>query len=297
MTSPATTYKYLPPRLADRLRGVTVSVRQAVEGARQGFHRSIHLGASVEFAEYREYTPGDPPNSIDWDVYARSDRYLVRRFKEETNVRALILLDVSESLQFREEGACTKMDFASQLAAGLMFVLVNQGDSAALMTFVDAIGKTFPSTGSLEGLRDPLHYLEEIRPAGRSDIEAALHAAAGLLRSRSLVVVLSDLLQAPEKILRGVAHLRHDGHEVLLIQVLDPAELHLPYTGLVEFKELETGHRLVIEADEIRSAYAGEVERHVETLRAGCVDCLARYHVVDTKTPVDDLLFTRLVTL
>lgn len=290
----AATYRFLPPQLADRLRGVSLSVRRPVEGQRQGLHRSPHLGASVEFAEYREYTPGDPPHLIDWAVYARSDRHMIRRFREETNLRAHILLDVSESLQFREDGLMTKIDYACHLAAGLLFILVGQGDSAGLATFVEGIERRLDPVASIEGLREPLLFLEAIAPHGRSDIEAALHAAASGIRRRNLVVVISDLLQAPERILRGVAHLRHDGHEVLLLHVLDPAELRLPYAGLIEFRELETAERMVVEADEIRAAYAREVERYIEELRVGCAQFSALYHLIDTHTPIDDALFTRL---
>ena len=297
MTSTPSTYKYLPPQLADRLRNVSITVRQAVEGVRQGFHRSPHLGSSVEFAEYREYAPGDPPSLIDWAVYARSDRYMIRRFKEETNLRAHILLDASESLLFRQEGICSKMEYASHLAAGRMFILVNQGDSAGLTTFIRSIEKLFPPVATFDGLRAPLLALEDIAPSGQSDIEAALHQAALGMRSRNLVVIISDLLQAPERILRGVAHLRHDGHEVIVLHVLDGAERHLPYTGLAELRELETGDRIVIDVEEIRGAYIGEVERYLEELRAGCSECMAKYHLLDTRTPIDELLFTRIVTL
>ena len=157
-------YKFLPPELADRLRGLGVTVRRPVEGALQGLHRSPHHGASVEFADYREYTRGDPPNRIDWAVYARTDRHVIRRYQEETNVRAYILLDTSESMAFRDAGRLSKMDYACSLAAGLMFVLVNQSDAAGLTLFNDEVRKTFPPVGSLGGLRPMLLALEEIKP-------------------------------------------------------------------------------------------------------------------------------------
>jgi uncharacterized protein (DUF58 family) len=147
MTAPA--YKFLPPELADRLRGLNLVVRKPVEGALQGQHRSPHHGSSVEFADYREYTRGDPPNLIDWAVYARTDRHVIRRYQEETNLRAYILLDTSESMGFRELGPISKMDYACYVAAGLMYLLVSQSDAAGLTLFNDAPGKSFPDRKSV----------------------------------------------------------------------------------------------------------------------------------------------------
>jgi uncharacterized protein (DUF58 family) len=290
---PTSAYKFLPPELADRLRAFSVAVRRPMEGARTGQHRSPHHGSSVEFADYREYTRGDPPGLIDWAVFARSDRYVIRRYQEETALRAHILLDTSESMAFRDEGIGTKLDYACQLAAGLMYILVNQGDSAGLMFFNDGVTRSFPAAGSLEGLRPLLLGLEEIRAAGRSEIESALHTVAEQLKRRSLVVLISDCLRDPAEILRGVRHLHHNGHEVTVLNVLDPAELRLSLTGLVELRELETHQKLVLQADEIRDAYNAEVQRHLETLRRGCMDCLAEFHVVNTGMSVEEALHLR----
>lgn len=287
------TYKYLPPELADRLRGFKIGVRRPVEGGKQGMHRSPHFGASVEFMEFREYAPGDPPDMIDWAVFARSDKYVIRRYQEETNLRAFILLDCSESLDYKDEGQLTKMDFAAHLAAGLMYMLVNQSDAAGLMLFDEKVRKTFAPAGSFEGLRPMLLSLEEIKPRGRSQIEQAMHAAAEVVKSKSLVVVISDFLEDPAGILRGVRHLHHDGHEVTLMHVLDPGELHLNFSGLAELKELETNTKMVIQADEIKEAYTAEVQRYLDELRRGCMDCMADYHLIDTRKPIEEALHLR----
>lgn len=283
-------YKYLPANLAERLRGLGITVRRPVEGQMQGLHRSPHHGSSVEFSEYREYTPGDPVDLIDWAVYARSDRYVIRRFHEETNLRAYILLDTSESMAFRDEGPVSKMDYASYLAAGIMYVLVNQGDSAGLVTFDSGMGKVFEPVGTFDGLRPLLLWLEEIDPSGRSDIEEAVHEAAVMLRSRSLVVIISDLLQNPSQVLRGIRHLFHDGHNVMILHVMDPSELRLSFAGTAELRELETGRRMVVEVDEIRDAYGTEVGRYLDELRIGCTECLADYHLIETSNPVEESL-------
>ena len=286
-------YKFLPPELADRLRNLGLTVHKPVEGSVQGLHKSPHLGSSVEFAEYRDYVPGDPPDLIDWAVYARSDRYMIRRYREETNVRAYLLLDTSESLSFKEEGLYPKADYAAFLAAGLMYILLNQGDAAGLMTFDNQILKSFPPVGSFEGLRPLLLHLEEIRPGGRTDIEAALHQAAEMIKRRSLIILISDLLQDPVNILRGVRHLQHNGHDVTVLHVLDGGELRLPFTGHAELRELETRQKMVIEADELRDAYAHEVDRYLTEIRQGCLDCFADYHLVDTRRPIEESLHLR----
>lgn len=286
-------YKFLPPELADRLRGLGVTVRRPVEGAIQGLHRSPHHGASVEFADYREYTRGDPPNRIDWAVYARTDRHVIRRYQEETNLRAYLLLDTSESMSFRDAGRLSKMDYACNLAAGLMFVLVNQSDAAGLTLFNDEVRKTFPPVSSLGSLRPLLLALEDIKPSGQSQIERALHTLAEQIQRRSLVILISDLLQKPEDIIRGIRHLQHNKHEVLVLHTLDAAEINLNFGGLSELRELETGARLPVHADEIRDAYAQEVQKYLDEIRRGCFGSAADYYLMDTRTPVEEALHAK----
>lgn len=289
----AAPYKFLPPELADRLRGLGLSVRKPVEGGRQGQHRSPHHGSSVEFADYREYTRGDPPNLIDWAVYARTDRYVIRRYQEETNLRAYILLDTSESMGFRDLGLYSKMDYACYLAAGIMCVLVGQSDSVGLTLFGETIEISFPPTGSLDGLRPLLLALQEIKPAGRSRIDAALHQLAEQVQRRSLVILISDLLQDSAKIVRGLQHLHHNRHEILVLQPLDAAELSLNFSGLSELRDLETGERIPVQADEVRDAYAQEVRKFLDEIRRGCLDCLADYHLIDTRTSLEETFHAR----
>ena len=290
-------YKYLPPELADRLRNIALVVNRSIEGSRQGLHRSTHFGSSVEFAEYREYTPGDPPSRIDWAVFARSDRYMIRRYQEETNLRACILLDTSESLAFRGFGNMSKMEYASYLAAGIMFILLNQGDSIRLLTFDSDLRQKDEPVATMENLRHGLLALEQIKPAGRSNIGKVIHEAAEIMRARSLVIIISDLLQDPAEIIRGLRHLHHNKHTILVLHVMDAAEIRLTSTGWAEFKELETGARMAVEMDDVRNAYDREVQRYIDELQRGCSACLAAYHFIDTRTPLDETLFTKLIKL
>jgi len=284
------TYKYLPPHLADRLDGISVGVRLPLPGGTQGQHRSRHNGSSVEFADYRAYAPGDPIHRIDWSVYARSDRYLVRRFEDETRLRVHILIDTSESMSFKTSGPCSKLEHASYLAAGLMYILVKQGDTVGLNGFAEKLDGGFPSAGSYEGLRPMLRGLERLTAKGGGAVDRILHEFADTDRPRGLVVVISDFLQDAEAIVAGVRHLIHAGHQAMLLHVLDRAEMTLPFDGVVEINEMETGKRVIVEIDEFRSAYVREVQRHIEAMRSGCANAPAGYHLADTSIPVDQAI-------
>jgi uncharacterized protein (DUF58 family) len=290
MSASTSSFKYLPASLAEAVHRLGIRVRRPVRGRGEGLHRSPEFGASVEFAEYRDYTPGDPPGRIDWNVYARSDRFRVRRFQEETSLRAAILLDTSESLAFRDAGAMTKWEYACHLAAGVMYALVRQGDTAALSLFAGAIERSFESAGTLVGLRTMLTALETLRPAGKTDIGQAMQEAAARTPPRSLVIVISDFLQSPEQIVKGMQRLHHDGHNLILLHVLDGGERRPAFGGMAELRELETGRRLVVDMDEIRAGYESAFERHMESLRRACADCVGDYHLVDTREPVESSL-------
>jgi uncharacterized protein (DUF58 family) len=247
-------YRYLPPQMAERLRGLEIAVRRPMDGSHQGLHRSPSFGSSVEFAEYREYAHGDPISRIDWPVYGRSDRYVIRQFHEDVSIRCTILLDISASMAYRQDGPLSKMEYGCHLAAGIMYAMIQQGDTVSLITFDSEIRKHYEPCGTFVGLRPMLLGLEEIEPKNAGDIEAALHTAAEMCKGRSLVVIISDLLQQPDRILRGVHHLYHDGKDVTLLHVLDPAELGLPMSGLVEVVSLETRQKLVVDLRQIRDA-------------------------------------------
>jgi uncharacterized protein (DUF58 family) len=174
-----------------------------------------------------------------------------------------------------------------------MYILVNQGDSVGLLTFGQSLQKLFMPTSTFEGLRPMLLHLEAIKPTGRTNIEHSLHQAAEIIRGRCLVIVISDLLQPPTEALRGLRHLQHDGHDVTVMHVLDGGELQLSFAGLAELRELETGEKMVVEADEIKAAYTREVEKYLQEVRQGCAECMADYHFVDTRLPIEEALHRR----
>lgn len=282
-----TSFRYLPASLAEAVHRLGIRVRRPVRGRGEGLHRSPDFGASVEFAEYRDYTPGDPPGRIDWNVYARSDRYRVRRFQEETSLRAALLLDTSESLAFKDAGSMTKWDYACHLAAGVMYALVRQGDMAALSLFAATLERSFEPAGTLAGMRTMLNALEALRPAGRTDIGKAMLDVAERTPPRSLVIVISDFLQRPDLVVKGMQRMHHDGHNLILLHVMDGGERRPGFGGIAELRELETGKRLVVDMDDVRARYEESVEKHIETLRRACADCMGDYHLIDTREPVE----------
>jgi uncharacterized protein (DUF58 family) len=286
-------YRYLPPQMAERLRGLEIGVRRPMDGSHQGLHRSPSFGSSVEFAEYREYAHGDPISRIDWPVYGRSDRYVIRQFHEDVSIRCTILLDISASMAYRQDGPLSKMEYGCHLAAGIMYAMIQQGDTVSLITFDSEVRKHYEPCGTFVGLRPVLLGLEEIEPKNEGNIEAALHVAAEMCKGRSLVVLISDLLQEPDYILRGVHHLYHDGKDVTLLHVLDPAELSLPMSGLVEVVSLETREKLVVDLRQIRDAYLAQMQEYLEQLRRGCQEVRADYLLAETRVDAYDVILKR----
>jgi len=289
----STGYRYLPPRMAERLRGVEIGVRRPMDGSHQGLHRSPAFGSSVEFAEYREYAPGDPVARIDWPVYARSDRYVIRRFHEDVSIRCYIMLDISASMKYQQDGALQKSEYASYLAAGMMYVMVQQGDMVSLITFDDQIRQYYEPSGTFVGLKPMLQELEKIEPKNKGNIEAALHSAAELIKGRALVVVISDLLEEPESILQGINHLYYDGKEVTLFHILDPAELNMSITGLADVTSLETKDKITVDFRRIRDAYLEQLRLYLDELRSGFQKTRSEYILTETRTEVYDAILQR----
>lgn len=278
-----TTFRCLPPALAEAVGRLGIHVRRPVRGRGEGLHRSPDYGASVEFAEYRDYTPGDPPNRIDWAVYARTDRYRVRRFQEETSLRGVIVLDVSASMDFCETGPMSKWAYACRLAAGVIYALVRQGDSAALYAAGASATSACEPVGHLGGLAPALRWLDTTQPTGAGRLADSIVSASAQIRERSLVVVISDFLEAREGLTRAFRRLYHEGHSLIALHVADGGERAPVFSGPVELEDSETRQRLVVEIDEIRARYEQAFLAHSDGLRRACADCLGDYHLIDTR--------------
>jgi uncharacterized protein (DUF58 family) len=265
-----------------------------VEGFLSGLHRSPYKGFSVEFAEYRQYLPGDDLSTLDWKVYARSDRHYVKKFEEETNLECHVLLDVSRSMTYRGAAPMSKLEYGSVLAASLAFLMHRQRDATGLIAFDDRITFRLPAGARQGHLHALLLALERMQAGTRSNVARPLEQLAEALTKRSLVVVVSDLLDDPDGTIKGLRRLKHRGTDVIVFQVLDPNELTFPFRGASKFRDVESAEELVAEPAAIRTGYlrelAGLTLQLDRALRASGID----YQQLDTSQPLDFALLAYL---
>jgi uncharacterized protein (DUF58 family) len=278
--------QFLEPAVLARIGSLELKARVIVEGFLQGLHRSPFRGFSVEFAEYRQYMPGDDPLRIDWKVFARSDRYYVKKFEQETNLPCHLLLDVSASMGYGSTPV-TKLEYASYLAAALAYLLARQRDAVGLLTFDDHVLSHLPPSTRPGHLRSLLVALERARAGRRSDLAKPLHDLAEALTRRGLVVVISDLIDEPARTIAGLKHVRARGMEVIVFQVLDPAELTLPFERPARFRDVESDLEVLTSPRAVREDYLrrmGEFTSHYQReLRSNGIDhCL-----LDTEKPLE----------
>lgn len=276
----------LDPYEVAELGGIELTTDGVVEGFLAGLHRSPFRGFSVEFAEHRPYQPGDELRYVDWKVLARSDRLTVKQFEAETNLRSMLVLDVSRSMDWRgAEQRLTKHAYAQRLAAALALVLLRQRDATGLIAFDDAVRALVPARARTQQRWALLSALDALAPGGGTAAEPALRRVTDLLRRRGLVVFISDLLFDRDLALLGLQYLRHRGHQVMVFHIMDPAERDLDGPPEARFEDPETGDGVVVRPREFRAAYAETVRRAVETWRAACRRGGIAYHHVTTDTP------------
>lgn len=291
---PTTDYrKFLNPEVVSKLKSMEMRARLVVEGFITGLHKSPYHGFSVEFAEHRQYMPGDPIRSIDWKVFAKSDRYYVKEFEEETNLKAYLLLDASKSMTYTSS-KITKFEYASNLVAALTFLMLKQRDAVGLVTFDTHVRDYIPPKSRTVHLHALLSTLARVEPSSETDAGAALHEMAERIKRRGLIVILSDLLDDPTKILAGLKHFRHRKHEVLVFHILDPAERDFAFPAEAIFKDLETGEEISTLPWQIRAEYQRTMGAHIDRFRRECRAALVDYVPMDTSVPYDYALFSYL---
>jgi uncharacterized protein (DUF58 family) len=291
----ATARSFLDPAVVARLAHLDVRARVVVEGFISGMHRSPFHGFSVEFAQHRPYMPGDPLKNLDWKVWARSDRYLVKQYTEETNLRCHLLLDLSGSMAFQSPRASmSKIEYAQSLAAALAYLMLHQQDAVGAMLFSDHPLTYVPARAVRSHLDVVLRTFAGAAPAGRTKLGPALHELAERIKRRGLVILLSDLMDSPTDVLSGLQHFRHRNHEVIVFHVLDPDEIDFPYTDTATFVDMETGDRLTTEPWEIAKRYREKLAAWTEHYRRTCRERLVDYVPLDTRTPFDRALLAYL---
>ena len=277
------------PQTLARISRLELRARAVVEGVISGLHKSPHRGYSVEFAQHRDYTPGDEIRHIDWKVYGRSDRYYIKQFEEETNLKAHILLDTSSSMNY-QSGALSKLDYAAIISASLSSLMLQQRDAVGLALFNEGIKTYIPPSGTPSQMREMLRIMENAVTAPRTSISATFHDLAERIKRRGLIIVLSDLFDDPDAILKGLQHFKHRKHEVIVFHILDRYELTFPFKESAIFEGMEEEGQLPAEPNALRKSYLESFNAYTEALRKGCREMKMDYQQMPTDIPIDDAL-------
>lgn len=288
----------LPADVLARFAQGRFRARNLVEGFKSGDHRSPYLGTSTEFAEHREYSPGDDPRTLDWRVFGKLDRYCVRQYVAETNLRATILLDGSASMGFvgdlasrRNGRQLGKLAYAHHLAAMLAYLFIRQGDAIGLVSFDAAVRTFIPAGCKPSTLRRILQTLDQARPGDESNTAAVIHEVAERIPPRGVVILLGDFLDEVPELVKALYHLAHRKHEIVLFQVLAEEELTFPFTGAARFSDLEElTETMDVAPDAIRTEYVRQINAHLSELEKGCRQLRADYVRFNTRTPYEETL-------
>ena len=285
---PSDVTNLLDPRNLEKFGNLELVARKVVEGFISGKHKSPFKGFSVEFAEHREYSPGDEIRTIDWRAYAKTDRYYVKEFEEETNLRANILVDASGSMRYGAQGSVSKFQYACSLAAALAYLLLHQQDAVGLATFDTAVRRYIPPRAVPNHLRIICQELRDTQPAGDTQLASVFHDLAERVKRGGLVIIISDMFYDIKPLLTALQHFRHRRHEVMVFQPLDRDELTFPFKNWTEFRNLENAdHRRRIDPARIRSGYLAALRQFLAELKTGCGQLRIDHVMLDTETPYD----------
>lgn len=280
--------KYLDPQVLARLEGLQLRARLIVEGYVAGLHRSPYQGFSIEFAEHREYSPGDDLRYVDWKVFGRTDKFYLKQYEEETNQICQLVLDTSESMAYRSDAASmSKIEYAKSAAAALAYLVLQQQDSAGLVTFDREIRALVRESSSPPHLQQLLYVMEQTPAERKTATGTIFHDLAERFKRRGIVVVLSDFFDDVERMMAGLKHLRHRRHEVILFHILDPAEVDFPFHRITLFQGLEQLPEVLVEPRSLRKAYLREFETFLRRLKEGCRMHQIDYVLMRTDQPLD----------
>lgn len=283
--------RYLDPNLLERLTQLQLSARSVVEGSTAGLHRSPVKGASVDFRQHRFYVPGDEPRRLDWRLLARTDRPYVREFQEETNLRALLMLDCSGSMAY-ERVFGTKFEYAARIVASLAYLMLGQNESVGLSVFSARLDSWIAPHAHSQQLSRVIEVLDRTKPSGPSSAATAFHEVADRLGRRSLVILVSDLFFPAEQVRQGLARLRHDRHEVIVMQVLDADEIEFPFQGFTRFHGNEGEDPRLCDASLMRKTYLANFQKHSQAVQHACRALGAEFVEFRIDRPLDDAIIT-----
>lgn len=289
--------KSLDPRTLAKLKGLHLRAQHIVEGYVAGLHRSPYHGFSIEFAEHREYAPGDDLRYVDWKVFGRTDKFYLKQYDDETNLICHIVLDVSESMRYRGPNAhLSKFEYAQSAAAALAWLVLQQQDAIGLVTFDEQIRASVRASSNPSHLQQIFQVLESAPLAGETAAGPIFHELAERMKKRSVVVILSDLFDDLDSIMAGLKHFRHRRHDVIVFHVLDPAELDFSFSRPTIFQGLEQMPKVTADPRSLRRAYVKEIEEYLRTLKIGCRRIGIDYQQLRTDRPLDTALSGYLAT-
>ena len=283
--------KYLQPEVVAKLTNMELVARLVVEGFITGLHKSPYHGFSVEFAEHRQYMPGDEIKHIDWKIYGKTDRYYIKQFEEETNLKAYIILDASSSMGYASDNRISKLEYASYITAALAHLMVQQRDAVGFTIFDESIRLYMPPHATKQYLKEILRQLELIKPANKTSTANALHTIAERIKRRGLVIILSDLFDNPDEVMAALRHFRHKKNEVIVMQILDPMERSFAFGKDAVFKDLETTEEMTTRPWHIQKAYQEGMRKFLDVYKKECREHRIDYVLLDTSTPFDTALF------
>jgi len=281
--------RFLHPEAIRRLARLDVRARYIVEGFLSGAHRSPYFGQSVEFLEHREYAPGDDLRHLDWKVWARQDRYYIKRYEEDTNLRATLLVDVSASMRYGS-GPLNKYEYACTVAASLGYLLLRQQDAVGCASFDESVRATVPQRTKRQHLQSLLAALDVSHPRDKTDLARVLRQVADAYPRRGMVLLISDLLADRAGLFKGLAMLRQRGHDVMVLHVMDDDELDFPFSGPTRFEGLELAQHLNCNPRALREGYLASLAHYLEEVRRGCAKQVVDYALIRTSQPLDAAL-------
>jgi len=281
--------KYLDPKTLAKIDGLALKARLIVEGFISGLHKSPYHGFSIEFAQHREYVPGDDIKFVDWKVWGRTDKYYLKQYEQETDLITYLLLDTSESMRYAKNGV-SKYDYACYIAASLAYLVLRQQDRVGLVTFDHEVRQFVRSSGNPAHLKQLAHEMEIAEPRDKTGMAAIFHDMAERVRRRGLMVIVSDMFDNVRAIMEGLKHFRHRGHEVIVFHILDNDELEFPFQDPTLFKGMENLPQLLTEPRALRKGYLDALNEYLTDVKKGCRINQVDYELVDTSQPLDVVL-------
>lgn len=282
--------QYLKPELASQIKRLDLRAQMIVKGFLQGIHASPYQGFSVEFSEHRRYSHGDDPKDIDWLAYAKTDRYYIKKFEAETNITGYLVLDTSQSMAYTYRQQLTKLEYCICLAAALTYLMLMQQDPIGLVTFDRKIRASLFPRSRRSQFAAILSQLTKLKPGGETDLQGPMRQLLAMLRHRSLIMLMSDLLSDVDPTLDAIRMLKHAGHDVIVFHVLDEAEVSFPFSGLVQLNDPESRQSVNVNADDIGHEYRENIRNYRESLKRGCSQARIDYVALDTSMPYDKAL-------